>query len=1109
MSPVEFTPAQSRAIEVSGSRQDTCIVAGPGSGKTTVLVEYFRRLVEAGADPLRILAITFTEKAAANMRKKLAGQFLGQAEVRGAMERAWVSTVHGFCARLLKENAVAAAIDPEFAIADQPDAARLQHEAMAEAMDELFAARPAEVRALIRALESFEFEEAVLAAYDAMRGAGLGIETVAARPAPADDTLVRIEVLAAELRDAGSDLSDPAIGEQLEAAREGAGRLLDARTPREKLAAVQAFSVDMRRGKRNHLLRPKLAELKELVEKRAGRPLLTAHYAPERGTLFEVLRCFDRIYRDRKAAAGLLDFADLEEASVRLLERNPDTRRRLQAQFDHILMDEFQDTNGQQARLLELVRAPGRFYAVGDINQSIFGFRHAEPEVFRRYRREVAARGERVVELAENFRSRADILRAVETVAAGAGGIERRSFEARRNFAEPREVSVEIAAFTAADTDAAQAIEARWIARRIVDLVSGDRFRFGDVAVLVRNTEVLGTLADALDEAGVPYVVNRGRGFYEAGEVADLTNLLRVIANPRDEIALAAVLRSPLAGVSAEGLLALRLQGSQIGGADPLVRARPPGRALEPFADSHAGQYTNIGAALAALTPAQAAGFSAEDFAALDRFRRNLAEWRRRREAAPFDRLLAAAMDDAGYPAEAGGRAAGNIDKFLAMARAASGRGTLDEFVDELARIRLADPREPDAPPDDSSDAVKVMTVHSAKGLEFPVVFIAALHKGVRNNAPVVAFSPAIGLGARWRNPVTGEDHGDVFHAAICKELTCRESQEGDRLLYVAMTRAEELLVMSFAGGARRSSWAGLVGSALKLDLAPGRDEILERAAPDGNPWKLRLATADRAPELRVAGQTTASAAAPNAGVEWLAPPVVTGQQDSGAAVTDLVEFARCPRRYLLGRYLGFSGRAARGGPAPAQPEAPETVGMDAAALGTAVHRLLAGLEVPNPDAEALRLADVFRRGPLGRRLAKATRVEREFDFLMAVGGLVVRGQVDLWFEENGEVVIADYKTDTVTSHQAHRRAEDHALQLRLYAMAVEQAAGHAVTSAWLHFLRPDTVVRVDLEPPLWESPAQIAAELEQAQDKLDFPLREGEHCRGCPFYRDLCPAGR
>src|SRR5271157_6285367 len=115
---VDFTPEQLAAVDVSGPRLDTCVVAGPGSGKTTVLVEYFRRLVEAGVDPLRILAITFTEKAAGNMRKKLAERFQDSLDMRAKMERAWVSTVHGFCSRLLKENAVFAGVDPEFTVAD-------------------------------------------------------------------------------------------------------------------------------------------------------------------------------------------------------------------------------------------------------------------------------------------------------------------------------------------------------------------------------------------------------------------------------------------------------------------------------------------------------------------------------------------------------------------------------------------------------------------------------------------------------------------------------------------------------------------------------------------------------------------------------------------------------------------------------------------------------------------------------------------------------------------------------------------------------------------------------------------------------------------------------
>src|SRR5438270_3358517 len=140
MSATPFTRAQQEAIDITRRHEDSCIVAGPGSGKTTVLVEYFRRLVkEAKVDPLRILAITFTEKAAGHMRKKLAQAFQDQPETRARLERAWVSTVHGFCARLLRENAVFAGIDPEFRVLDATEAWRMQQDAMRAAIDALFA----------------------------------------------------------------------------------------------------------------------------------------------------------------------------------------------------------------------------------------------------------------------------------------------------------------------------------------------------------------------------------------------------------------------------------------------------------------------------------------------------------------------------------------------------------------------------------------------------------------------------------------------------------------------------------------------------------------------------------------------------------------------------------------------------------------------------------------------------------------------------------------------------------------------------------------------------------------------------------------------------------
>jgi len=1031
---VRFTAAQQRAIEVSGRLRDSCVVAGPGSGKTTVLVEYFRELVESGVDPLRILAITFTEKAAGNMRDRLARKFEGDLGIRGKLERAWVSTVHGFCTRLLKENAVFAGVDPEFYVADEHEAARMRLQAIDTALEEAFQQRPGEVRSLIRGLEADQFEEAVLASYDAMRGAGVTVAELRGFPTPGEDVVGQIRATVRALRADAKRGWNESQREHLEEAIEAAERVTEAATPLAGLRAVCEFPLKLPKCKRGNRAYELAKELRDLVED-SPHALVTAHYAEQRQFLLEVLERFDAIYRARKRAAGALDFADLEEFAVALLAGNPEVRGRVRGQFDHILMDEFQDTNGQQARLLELVRPAGRFYAVGDINQSIFGFRHAEPDGFRKFREEVALGGGRLVELVDNFRSRAEILRAVETIAGGARGIENRALVAGREFEKARAVCVEVMAI-----DGEAAVEAQWVARRIVELLREEpEFTFRNVAVLFRNTDVLADFTKAFDDANIPYVVNYGRGFYETDEVKDLTHLLRVIANPRDEISLAAVLRSPLVGMTDEAIFELKQTGRE-----------------------------NLGEALR-----NADG----DFA------RRLRDWRVRREFVSFDRLLLEAIDGCEYPWSP------NVDRFLGLARKAAGRWSLDEFIADLELTRAAKPRERDAPPEDSSNAVQMMTVHAAKGLEFPIVFLAAMHKGIDVSMPPVAFSRKFGLGARWRNPATGTGKNDVYAQAIKRERDEREKDESERLLYVAMTRAEQHLVMSFSG---KKNWADVVTKKLGLDAGTMCDLVCDFGA-----WKARVLVTDHAPELLVAGAAEGQEA--RGEVELLARPRVTEQYDSNATVTALARFAVCPRAYYLGHFLGFEGRK-RG--------VVEAGDVSASDFGTEVHELLAGVEVAGASDEARKLAAVFRQSALGRRAERAARVEREFDFLMAVGDIVVRGQIDLWFEEGGETVIVDYKTDSVNVHEAHQRAREYALQVRLYALAVEKATGHPPARAWLHFLRPNLAIEVDLSPSLLDSPEQVVRDFQAAQESREFPLVEGEGCLRCQFFKGMCPAG-
>ena len=280
----------------------------------------------------------------------------------------------------------------------------------------------------------------------------------------------------------------------------------------------------------------------------------------------------------------------------------------------------------------------------------------------------------------------------------------------------------------------------------------------------------------AFEAAGIPYVVNRGRGFYDTREVNDLTHLLRVIANPRDEIALAAVLRSPLVDVPTRPCCACEMRGD------------------------------NLGEALAG--PRRHAAFGRTIWQ-LCAFRDRLREWRMRREHVTFDRLLLAAIDDCGYRRNRA-RAATPTSTSFWRRRAMPPRACRSTNLSRSSRWSArSNPREPDAPPEDSGERRQIMTVHSAKGLEFPIVFVAALHKGIEPNPPVVAFSPRIGLGARWRMPGTRDEKDDLFQHAIRAERKQREAEESHRLLYVAMTRAEAASGAQLLGAA-----AGQLGEA-------------------------------------------------------------------------------------------------------------------------------------------------------------------------------------------------------------------------------------------------------------------------------------------------------
>ncbi|HWE53547.1 MAG TPA: UvrD-helicase domain-containing protein [Bryobacteraceae bacterium] len=1030
---MNFTDHQEHAIR--WLRQDACVVAGPGSGKTTVLVERYRSLIaEHKLEPREILAITFTEKAAANMKQKIVAQFAHDPFMRREIDVAWISTIHGFCARVLRENAIAAGIDPRFAQLDARESDDLQFDCIASALDELVDRRRAEALELIPALHTPYLANDLKSAYDGIRSAGRTIAEVRAMPCPTPAISQR--EMAGRLRDLMNwtgrvtPLQQSQRSEQLEFAE----RLESAD---DLFALVSGWKLNLQRVPAD-----RKTELKEFRETLKAW-VVDRRMAPFRAMVFDILARFDELYNERKTASGALDFNDLERRTIGLLRANPDVQRRIRGQFRQIMLDEFQDINEQQNELIDLIRSVDGFFAVGDTNQSIYGFRHARPEIFHRYLDAVQEQGKHHAELLDNFRSRAEILGCVGALLNSEAGIDPRALIAAAEFEPKENPSVEVLRVQTAEGDEAGEREAAWLAHRILDLRARDGFDFRDYAVLCRNGDSMRPILEAFGRAGIPYVCGRRQSFLLAREGLDITALLHTIANPRDTISLATVLRSPLVGLSDEAMLRLRLLAGSLSG----------------------------GLNVIAFDPLKLTEFGSGDAAKLSRFAADLKRWRAEQPVIPLDLLIVRALRDCGFELNE------NVESFLQLARTRGDRKTLLHFLQEIESLQRAVSTESDLSDEDQGNCVQVMTAHAAKGLEFPVTIIAAMEKGTQRTSAPVTFTPEFGLGLKWNDPSSKDGIEDSWQMRNSDSLKERDKAESNRLLYVAMTRAEQHLILSYSAGDRKpANWAKLVDSMeIRTDVA-------------GDPPPVDIHHADVA----------------SAKVTEIVPaPLITGQHDSSVNVTSLTLFANCPRKYYIQRYVGWQtgGRFRKFDPEdPPQERSDET---PAAELGSFVHEILAGKTADYP-AEAHRLARVFGDGPLGNDAANATRSAREWDFIVDIDDMMVRGVIDLWFEADGQIRIVDYKTDDVTAADAAVRAAEYAPQLAIYALALERAFGIRPASAHLHFLRPDTIVEVPIDI---DQVHLLIAGLKQAQSGPKFDLYEGPHCRSCQFYRGLCPA--
>ncbi len=1138
----QWTREQLRAIEARGG--NVLLSAAAGSGKTTVLVERALRLVtEAGADVDRMLVVTFTRAAASDMRAKL-NRALNERALQGdarcreqlmRLDRASITTLHAFCADFLRTNFEAAGVDPAFRILDDAVAARLRQEALDEALEAAYAghAEPEETDApaarpddaLLR-LDYGRGPAGVRAAAEVLFG------VLEERPDPEawleraaacdEDTLQRWQE---ELKDAARRCVDKALVQLRQAlqvrgipahyeraVRQDIEALTGIRalgSYDELYSALTDYKATAARGRATDADPDAVDTVKRLRDgaKRAlgearitQLPLLTARadaqaLAGQLRTLADIALDAARRFEAKKAEQAGLTYADLEHRTLAAL-RDADVARQARERYDYIFVDEYQDTSDLQEAIINAIRRPDNLFMVGDVKQSIYRFRLAEPRLFlEKYAAYGRGEGGELLPLTRNFRSRRGVLDFVNMVfeRAMTGGDSEIAYDAlaRLNPGDPdaprtRDVDIRLiendsAAQSAAPPerdDAEEAIndlrgveaEGLLIARTIRGMMDADRtLRFRDFAILTRaKAAPFAALLPLLLAEGIPAYADGAAGFYESLEIAWTLNMLKLIANRRLDVELIGVLRSPVVGLNADQLARVRAAYFDV-----------------PYCDA-ARQYAE-----------ERDDETAEKLRA---FFRLYEGWRLRCGAMSLGELTRLILDESGFYTYAGALPGGaqrqaNLDQLVASAGSFDRElsGSLTRFLQYTEHMKARGEGDAAHLLGENDDVVRLMTIHKSKGLEFRVVFGAQLGKRYRvekTSAPLVAHRD-LGLGMSYVDPALRTRRLTLPQAAIIERQKREDAAEELRILYVLLTRAKERLVLigtvREAEPARRR-WLALseapFAAGSHLDVIMAARAAAEAAGEDPCStvaWvpvgALRLGEnpdiEDGAAALQrvLAHPETYADENLNAELAWVYPDPEGARNPLKLTASGLLRELEGPEEV------------------PALTERPQFMSEDAGRMtgaerGTAYHRAmqlvdlraLDGLEGSALRAAVARQLDLnaqrrlmtdaqreavdagklarFLEGGMGLRLRASREVRREWSFNVRLpvsqaltpeeagrfdgsAPLLVQGTIDCCFIEDGQWVLMDYKTDREQDLDALRK--HYRNQLNLYATALER----------------------------------------------------------------------
>lgn len=1091
------------------------VSAGAGTGKTRVLTERFVRLVveATGDDALeRVGAITYTNKAAGELHERIRARLAleGRSDLARRSSTAWIGTIHGTCTRLLRRHAFEAGLDPAFTVLDDVERGVLMEQALAATVRDLDAGQRLVARYGVEALRALP--------NICERVRSLGVDPGDVDSAPVADPAGAVAraregftaVLAA-LEPVATTATAEGNRDALLAVLEDLDRhdRLDRASAAVLLDLVGGFSQTCR-GRED--VRALAVAAREVAAELAGRlaDALVSDVGPD---VVECLAGYSERYEALKETRAALDFTDLQVRALELLRTHQGVADRYRERFVELMIDEFQDTDALQLDVASALAA-GSLATVGDEKQSIYSFRNADVAVYRA--RAERLDDERRMPLAANYRSHPELLRflgelfsrepfwpddyqRLEPGAPGAWGDDAWPEDEAR-------VSVIMADLEQCEGAVRVRHEASALAACLARLRDDGIAEPGEMVVLLRAMTNVAVYQEALAEAGFEVFLASGGAYFATREVLELTNLVRTLANVHDDEALVGVLSGRMAAVSDDALCLLRRHAREM--------AAVPVRSL-----------------WSAATDPQRPLLAAHDETALVAVVRTLEDLRARHGRVRLYDLVHEACERLDYDlalvADGDTRAWANALKFARMAddfeRVQPGdTGALVEYLrtrDEHVRY------EPEAAmcPEDSG-AVRIMSVHSAKGLEFPVVAVAGLGSSAlpREPGPIMLAvedgSPRIGVDLPSSEKPPRPEGLRATSWLAARDAAKRDGiEEEKRLFYVACTRAERALVLSGLcavgkppGDASRMDW---VREALDLGMVGDGTTVVCGTSVAVHVHGMAAACEIHAPAAQAVDPMALEV------LESVAPePPRPASRPERISYSGLALHADCPYRYYVQQVLRVPAvdRAGPGG------------GGAALAFGSAFHDAIAVAEpegVPSERLDALaRRADLDDEGS-GRlraaveafmacdvtaEAAAGDRIGREVPFAVAIDGVTLDGSIDMISWSGEDALVVDYKTGSREPDERTRRKYE--LQGRCYALAALRSGARSVR---VEFVHPERGCATESFVFGSRDAQRIESDIAEVLDGIgrgEFPhldSYEENTCRGCPALDGLCPVTR